>query len=283
MPTAPRGHEDPERGTLGVSVRLVVRTWGRHLVGVVLLLLVVFIWVGGSELMQYVFLEDGFAKPFFLTYCSTSTLSVYLLIAALKALLLRVRSLLSDPKASLSAAITQVNRKRLNKSSNEEELRGLVSLDDDGGEEGEEEEDLLEEVPLDEEKRDHEADSGNDSEEIDIDLSTPPADEVISTANGNVNGARHHQTATHWKQHLAEQRETRKPQHVIEEEGEDISRSPTDARTGGSSSSCSSKSKRRARSRANQDEGGESEAPVVPLSKKQVALRSPLSSSFLTL
>jgi len=66
------------------------RNWGRYLFGLLLLLAVVVIWVAGSELMQYIFLDEEFESPFFLTYCSTSTFSVYLLIAGLKVLIKRL-------------------------------------------------------------------------------------------------------------------------------------------------------------------------------------------------
>jgi len=73
------GVEERKEGKKEKRVKLM-----RHVFGVILLLCVVFIWVAGSELMQFIFLEEDFEKPFFLTYCSTASLSVYLIIAAVK-------------------------------------------------------------------------------------------------------------------------------------------------------------------------------------------------------
>ena len=94
--------------------------WMRHLIGVSLLLCVVVIWVGGSELMQYVFIEENFAKPFFLTYCSTSTLSVYLLISLLKTLIIKCRNsfILNKKKKKL--------RQNAHDEEDDEESKGLV-------------------------------------------------------------------------------------------------------------------------------------------------------------
>ena len=50
----------------------------RWVLGVTLLIGVVIIWVGSSVLMQYIFLEQDFPHPFFLTYFSTSLFSLYL-------------------------------------------------------------------------------------------------------------------------------------------------------------------------------------------------------------
>eukprot|EP00029_Vermamoeba_vermiformis_P000174 TRINITY_DN10192_c0_g1_i1.p1 TRINITY_DN10192_c0_g1~~TRINITY_DN10192_c0_g1_i1.p1 ORF type:complete len:365 (-),score=67.87 TRINITY_DN10192_c0_g1_i1:30-1124(-) len=50
----------------------------RWVFGVTLLVGVVIIWVGSSILMQYIFLEQDFPHPFFLTYFSTTLFSLYL-------------------------------------------------------------------------------------------------------------------------------------------------------------------------------------------------------------
>lgn len=52
--------------------------FSRWLLGVTLLVGVVIIWVGSSILMQYIFLEQDFPHPFFLTYFSTTLFSLYL-------------------------------------------------------------------------------------------------------------------------------------------------------------------------------------------------------------
>jgi drug/metabolite transporter (DMT)-like permease len=51
----------------------------RWLFGLILLLGVVLIWVLSSTFMQYIFLEQNFAHPFFLTYISTSLFTIYLI------------------------------------------------------------------------------------------------------------------------------------------------------------------------------------------------------------
>jgi solute carrier family 35 protein F5 len=50
----------------------------RWLLGLVLLLGVIVIWVLSSTFMQYIFLDQNFAHPFFLTYISTSLFTIYL-------------------------------------------------------------------------------------------------------------------------------------------------------------------------------------------------------------
>lgn len=56
-----------------------VRRPGRFGVGLLLVLLVVLIWVSSSALIQFVFKDTNFNRPFFLTYFSTSLFTVYLL------------------------------------------------------------------------------------------------------------------------------------------------------------------------------------------------------------
>ncbi|KAL6050503.1 Solute carrier family 35 member F5 [Balamuthia mandrillaris] len=51
----------------------------RWILGVGLMVGVVFIWVSSSELMQFIFKDNHFGHPFFLTYFSTSLFSIYLL------------------------------------------------------------------------------------------------------------------------------------------------------------------------------------------------------------
>lgn len=51
----------------------------RKAIGVMVLMLVVLIWVASSDLMQYIFTNQSFSKPFFLTYWDTSCFSIYLL------------------------------------------------------------------------------------------------------------------------------------------------------------------------------------------------------------
>lgn len=50
----------------------------RHALGITLILIVVFLWVGSSNLLQHIFTGGGFGKPFFTTYFSTSLFSLYL-------------------------------------------------------------------------------------------------------------------------------------------------------------------------------------------------------------
>eukprot|EP00026_Physarum_polycephalum_P008125 Phypoly_transcript_08203.p1 GENE.Phypoly_transcript_08203~~Phypoly_transcript_08203.p1 ORF type:complete len:412 (+),score=31.56 Phypoly_transcript_08203:177-1412(+) len=50
----------------------------RHLIGLCLAVCVVIIWVSSSVLIQMIFQDADFNKPFFLTYLSTSLFSVYL-------------------------------------------------------------------------------------------------------------------------------------------------------------------------------------------------------------
>jgi hypothetical protein len=52
----------------------------KKLIGVILILLVICIWVFSSEIIQYIFKNMNFKKPFFLTYFSTSLFSIYLLV-----------------------------------------------------------------------------------------------------------------------------------------------------------------------------------------------------------
>lgn len=50
----------------------------RYLFGLVLLLCVVFLWVGSSALIQSIFVDQKFHRPFMLTYYSTSLFTLYL-------------------------------------------------------------------------------------------------------------------------------------------------------------------------------------------------------------
>ncbi|KAJ2652142.1 hypothetical protein IWW40_001339 [Coemansia sp. RSA 1250] len=52
--------------------------YSRHTVGLLLLLGVVFIWVGSSFLVSNLFGEQQYNRPFFITYLNTSTFSFYL-------------------------------------------------------------------------------------------------------------------------------------------------------------------------------------------------------------
>jgi solute carrier family 35 protein F5 len=56
-----------------------LRKPGRFGFGLFLVLVVVFIWVGSSALIQYVFKDTDYNRPFFLTYFSTGLFTVYLL------------------------------------------------------------------------------------------------------------------------------------------------------------------------------------------------------------
>ncbi|KNE57081.1 hypothetical protein AMAG_02835 [Allomyces macrogynus ATCC 38327] len=58
----------------------------RYALGIFFLLCVVGLWVGSSFLMNYLFADDQYFKPFFVTYLNTSTFSVYLLFFAAGAL-----------------------------------------------------------------------------------------------------------------------------------------------------------------------------------------------------
>lgn len=93
-----------------------------HAKGLVLVVLVAFIWVGSAELIQHIFGASSFDKPFFLTYFSTSLFSLYLcgfcLLPSWRA------SLFAPPGASDNAYV------------------GLSPLDGDAVEEAEEEEAL---------------------------------------------------------------------------------------------------------------------------------------------
>ncbi|KAJ2797801.1 hypothetical protein H4R21_004177 [Coemansia helicoidea] len=55
----------------------------RHAAGLALLLCVVLIWVGSSFLVSNLFGEQGYAQPFFVTYVSTASFSLYLVGAYL--------------------------------------------------------------------------------------------------------------------------------------------------------------------------------------------------------
>ncbi|KAJ8905327.1 hypothetical protein NDN08_001834 [Rhodosorus marinus] len=51
----------------------------RHYVGVAMVLSVAVIWVSSSEMIQYIFGDLEFSKPFFITYFNTGLFSIYLL------------------------------------------------------------------------------------------------------------------------------------------------------------------------------------------------------------
>ncbi|CAH3177198.1 unnamed protein product, partial [Porites lobata] len=55
-----------------------VRRRRRLLLGVVVLLLVDVLWVGSSELTDFIFKYEGFDKPFFTTFFKTSSFMIYL-------------------------------------------------------------------------------------------------------------------------------------------------------------------------------------------------------------
>lgn len=55
-----------------------IRRKRRLVLGVIVLLLVDVIWVGSSELTDFIFKHEGFDKPFFTTYVKTSSFMIYL-------------------------------------------------------------------------------------------------------------------------------------------------------------------------------------------------------------
>ncbi|XP_073229966.1 solute carrier family 35 member F5-like isoform X2 [Porites lutea] len=55
-----------------------VRRRRRLLLGIVVLLLVDVLWVGSSELTDFIFKYEGFDKPFFTTFFKTSSFMIYL-------------------------------------------------------------------------------------------------------------------------------------------------------------------------------------------------------------
>lgn len=72
----------------------------KHAQGLTLIFCVALIWVGSAELIQYIFGESSFDKPFFLTYFSTALFSVYLLGFAFRP---SWRDLLFAPDAVLNS------------------------------------------------------------------------------------------------------------------------------------------------------------------------------------
>lgn len=54
-----------------------VESLGRHALGVICVLFVVFLWVSSSELTQSIFKNNNYNHPFFLTYFNTSLFMVY--------------------------------------------------------------------------------------------------------------------------------------------------------------------------------------------------------------
>ncbi|KAJ9077665.1 hypothetical protein DSO57_1014478 [Entomophthora muscae] len=61
----------------------------RYAFGILLLLGVVFLWVGSSFLIDNIFAKQKFDKPFFLTYFNTGTFSLFLLIRFSQRLLMK--------------------------------------------------------------------------------------------------------------------------------------------------------------------------------------------------
>ncbi|KAJ1928095.1 hypothetical protein IWQ60_002353 [Tieghemiomyces parasiticus] len=59
---------------------------GRYALGIVFLLGVVFIWVGSSFLMSFMFNESSYDKPIFVTYLNTASFTFYLIGTAFRAL-----------------------------------------------------------------------------------------------------------------------------------------------------------------------------------------------------
>lgn len=51
---------------------------GRFTLGILLLLVVVVIWVVSSELEKFIFSDENFSKPYFVTFLDASTFSIYL-------------------------------------------------------------------------------------------------------------------------------------------------------------------------------------------------------------
>eukprot|EP01127_Copromyxa_protea_P000041 TRINITY_DN10036_c0_g1_i2.p1 TRINITY_DN10036_c0_g1~~TRINITY_DN10036_c0_g1_i2.p1 ORF type:complete len:367 (-),score=58.49 TRINITY_DN10036_c0_g1_i2:23-1123(-) len=65
------------------SIKARYNQLGKWTLGLILLGLVVFIWVGGSVFIQFIFTNQDFTRPFFLTYYNTCLFSVYLVGFAL--------------------------------------------------------------------------------------------------------------------------------------------------------------------------------------------------------
>mmetsp|Transcript_61504 Transcript_61504/g.179762 ORF Transcript_61504/g.179762 Transcript_61504/m.179762 type:complete len:377 (-) Transcript_61504:7-1137(-) len=82
------GHSD-ENNSVPPSQKLA-----RHLVGVLLIVLVACIWVAASQLIEGIFQEGSFNKPYFLTYFNTCGFALWLLVAAFRR---RLRHQLSHP------------------------------------------------------------------------------------------------------------------------------------------------------------------------------------------
>lgn len=59
-----------------IKIKNEINAKKRMALGIIFILLVVFIWVGSSNLMQLIF-SDSFENPFFTAYFSTSLFSVY--------------------------------------------------------------------------------------------------------------------------------------------------------------------------------------------------------------
>ncbi|KAF8608821.1 hypothetical protein BDV93DRAFT_486165 [Ceratobasidium sp. AG-I] len=68
---------------LGDEAQQVARKRRQYVVGLVLLLIVVFEWTGSNFLTQDLF-DDGYDKPFIVTYMNTASFSVYLIPALFK-------------------------------------------------------------------------------------------------------------------------------------------------------------------------------------------------------
>jgi len=54
------------------------KLYRRKVIGLICLLGVILLWVGSSILMQFIFTDENFNKPFFLTYLDTSLFTIYL-------------------------------------------------------------------------------------------------------------------------------------------------------------------------------------------------------------
>jgi solute carrier family 35 protein F5 len=61
------------------ALRNKLQSLGKWGLGLALLGLVVVIWVGGSVFIQFIFTNQDFTRPFFLTYYNTCLFSIYLL------------------------------------------------------------------------------------------------------------------------------------------------------------------------------------------------------------
>ena len=72
------GHADASASTPCICSIAWFRQLSRHAVGIILILLVAVIWVGSSEFLQFVFGNQKFDKPFFVTYFNTMTFGLWM-------------------------------------------------------------------------------------------------------------------------------------------------------------------------------------------------------------